>query len=174
MIESTLRFDDVEDIPGLLPLLWAVQMSCMQSREWSGRRPGNEASVHVHVCTHGNHWLPHALLHMYAQTSRRDTWRKTYLLCSLDISNVLRRNVDVLLFGLLCTKDNQIMSHNTQTVQNGLCQRIRVHTVRERGPEWALVTYLSLPPLPPACSLPPPVASDPVSLAACCTTQDIV
>jgi len=27
MIESTLQFDDVEDIPGLLPLLWVVQMS---------------------------------------------------------------------------------------------------------------------------------------------------
>ena len=27
MIESTLRFDDVEDIPGLLPLLQAVQRS---------------------------------------------------------------------------------------------------------------------------------------------------
>ena len=44
MIESTLRFDDVEDIPGLLPLLRAVQRSRMRSRERSGRRPGNEAS----------------------------------------------------------------------------------------------------------------------------------
>jgi len=43
MIESTLRFDDVEDIPGLLPLLRAVQRSHMRSREWSGRRPRNEA-----------------------------------------------------------------------------------------------------------------------------------
>jgi len=25
MIKSTLRFGDVEDVPGLLPLLWAVQ-----------------------------------------------------------------------------------------------------------------------------------------------------
>ena len=45
MIESTLRFDDVEDVPGLLPLLWAVQRSRMRSRERSRRRPGNEASV---------------------------------------------------------------------------------------------------------------------------------
>jgi len=45
MIESTLRFDDVEDIPGLLLLLWAVQRSHMQSRERSGRRPGNEAII---------------------------------------------------------------------------------------------------------------------------------
>jgi len=45
MIESTLRFDDVEDIPGLLPLLWAVQRSHMRSRERNRRRPGNEANV---------------------------------------------------------------------------------------------------------------------------------
>jgi len=45
MIESTLRFDDVEDIPGLLPLLWAVQRWRMRSRERSRRRPGNEATV---------------------------------------------------------------------------------------------------------------------------------
>ena len=44
IIESTLRCDDVEDIPGLLPLLQAVQRTYMRSREWSGRRPGNEAS----------------------------------------------------------------------------------------------------------------------------------
>ena len=47
MIESTLRFDDVEDIPGLLPLLWAVQSSRMWSRERSGRPPGNEATCKV-------------------------------------------------------------------------------------------------------------------------------
>jgi len=35
MIESTLRFDDVEDISGLLPLLQMVQRSRMQSREQS-------------------------------------------------------------------------------------------------------------------------------------------
>ena len=45
MIESTLRFDDVEDVPGLLPLLRAVQRSRMWSRERSGRRPGNEATL---------------------------------------------------------------------------------------------------------------------------------
>ena len=45
MIESTLWFDDVEVIPGLLPLLQVVQRSCMQSRERSGRRPGNEARL---------------------------------------------------------------------------------------------------------------------------------
>ena len=39
-----LVVDDVEDIPGLLSLLRTVQRSCMQSRERSGRRPGNEAS----------------------------------------------------------------------------------------------------------------------------------
>ena len=44
MIESTLQFDDLEVIPGLLPLLRAVQRSRMQSREWSGRWPGNKAS----------------------------------------------------------------------------------------------------------------------------------
>ena len=43
MIESTLRFDDVEVMPGLLPLLQAVQRSRMQSRKQSVRRPGNEA-----------------------------------------------------------------------------------------------------------------------------------
>jgi len=44
MIKSTLRFDDVEDIPGLLPLLRAVQRSHMQSRERSGKQPGNKAN----------------------------------------------------------------------------------------------------------------------------------
>jgi len=43
MIKSTLRFDDVEVIPGLLTLLQAVQRSHMQSGEQSGRQPGNEA-----------------------------------------------------------------------------------------------------------------------------------
>jgi len=33
MIKSTLRFDDIEDIPGLLPLLWAVQRSRTRSKE---------------------------------------------------------------------------------------------------------------------------------------------
>jgi len=53
LIESTLQFDDVEDIPSLLPLLPVVQRSCMRSRERSGRRPGNEArwgSVSRHSC----------------------------------------------------------------------------------------------------------------------------
>jgi len=49
MIESTLRFDDVEDIPGLLPLLRAVQRSRMRSKEKSRRRPGNEANLHPPV-----------------------------------------------------------------------------------------------------------------------------
>jgi len=49
MIESTLRFDDVEDVPGLLPLLRAVQRSRMRSREWSWRWPGNEATIPPHV-----------------------------------------------------------------------------------------------------------------------------
>ena len=43
MIESTLRFDGIEVIPGLLPLLQVVQRSCMRSRERSGWRPRNEA-----------------------------------------------------------------------------------------------------------------------------------
>jgi len=47
VLESTLRFDDVEDIPGLLPLVQVVQRSRMQSREWSGRWPGNEAKVSI-------------------------------------------------------------------------------------------------------------------------------
>ena len=38
------RFDDVEVIPGLLPLLRVVQRSHMQSRERSKRLPGNEAT----------------------------------------------------------------------------------------------------------------------------------
>ena len=46
MIKPTLRFDDVEDILGLLPLLRAVQRSHMRSRKRSGRRPGNEARLH--------------------------------------------------------------------------------------------------------------------------------
>jgi len=45
MIESILQFDDVEDIPGLLPLLRAFQRSRMRSRERSRRRPGNEAII---------------------------------------------------------------------------------------------------------------------------------
>jgi len=44
MIESTLWFDDIEDRPGLLPLLRAVQRSRMWSRERSRRQPGNEAT----------------------------------------------------------------------------------------------------------------------------------
>jgi len=51
MIESTLQFDDVEVIPGLLPLLQAVQRSRVQSRKWSGRRPGNKACP----CCDGEH-----------------------------------------------------------------------------------------------------------------------
>ena len=42
--ESTLQFDDVKVVPGLYPLLRAVQRSHMQSRKWSRRRPGNEAT----------------------------------------------------------------------------------------------------------------------------------
>jgi len=38
MIEFSLWFDDVEVIPGLLPLLWAVQRSRIRSREPSGRQ----------------------------------------------------------------------------------------------------------------------------------------
>ena len=49
MIESTLRFDDVEVIPGLLPLLWVVQRSHMQSSERSGRQPGNKARIPYHL-----------------------------------------------------------------------------------------------------------------------------
>ena len=42
MFKSTLQFEDVELIPGLLTLLRVVQRSCMWSRKWSGRRPGND------------------------------------------------------------------------------------------------------------------------------------
>jgi len=45
IIESTLRFDDVEVVPGLLLLLQAVQRSHMRSREWSRRRLGNKANL---------------------------------------------------------------------------------------------------------------------------------
>ena len=48
MIESTLWFDDVADIPGL-PLLQAVQRSCTQSRERSGRRLQNEARSNLNM-----------------------------------------------------------------------------------------------------------------------------
>ena len=44
IVGSTLWFDDVEDILGLLPLLRAVQRSRMWSRERSRRRLGNEAT----------------------------------------------------------------------------------------------------------------------------------
>jgi len=47
MIESTLRFDDVEDVPGLLLLLRVVQRSRMRSRKRSGRQPGNEAMEYL-------------------------------------------------------------------------------------------------------------------------------
>jgi len=50
MIESTLWFDDVEVIPGLLPLLRAVQRSRMRSRKPSRWRPGNEARAY---CLYG-------------------------------------------------------------------------------------------------------------------------
>jgi len=38
-----LRFDDVEVIPGLLPLLWVVQRSRARSIKWRRRQPRNEA-----------------------------------------------------------------------------------------------------------------------------------
>ena len=52
MIESTFRFDDIEDIPGLLPLLQVVQRSRMWSRERSGRRPGSGArgGLYSNIC----------------------------------------------------------------------------------------------------------------------------
>ena len=56
MIESTLRFDDIEDIPGLLLLLQAVQRSYMRSRERSGRQPGNEASQTMQLICLYAHW----------------------------------------------------------------------------------------------------------------------
>ena len=37
MIESTLQFDAMGVVPDLVPLLLAVQRSCMQSRKQSGR-----------------------------------------------------------------------------------------------------------------------------------------
>ena len=47
MIESTLWFDDVEDIPGLVLLLRVVQRTCMWSRKWIGRRPGNDILIEL-------------------------------------------------------------------------------------------------------------------------------
>ena len=47
MIESTLQFDDIEDIPGLLPLLWEVQRSCMRSREQSGDGLGTRLGLYM-------------------------------------------------------------------------------------------------------------------------------
>ena len=55
MIESTLQIDDVGVVPGLLPLLLAVQRSRMQSRKWSGRRPGNEANE-IKYKDHATHY----------------------------------------------------------------------------------------------------------------------
>ena len=43
-----LRFEYTGGVPDLLPLLWAVQRSCMWSRQQSGRRPGNEAKLQCH------------------------------------------------------------------------------------------------------------------------------
>ena len=45
IITETELIDDVEVIPGLLPLLRAVQRSRMRSRKWSGRQPGKEANL---------------------------------------------------------------------------------------------------------------------------------
>jgi len=56
MIESTLRFDDVQDIPGFLPLLRVVQRSHLRSRERSGRRPENEATFKI-ITGFGNEHL---------------------------------------------------------------------------------------------------------------------
>ena len=64
-IESNLQFDDVEDIPGLLPLLRVVQRSRMRSREWSGRRPRNEAIVAL--CGTKSQAFIHALLDKQSQ-----------------------------------------------------------------------------------------------------------
>ena len=44
-MKSTLQFDDIIVVPGLLLLLWMVQRSHMWSRKPSGRRPGNEATL---------------------------------------------------------------------------------------------------------------------------------
>ena len=55
MIDFTLRFDDVGIVPGLLLLLRAVQRSRMQSRKWSERWPGNEATC-VYVCMCDGVW----------------------------------------------------------------------------------------------------------------------
>jgi len=72
MIESTLWFNDVEVVPGLLPLLRVVQRSRMWSRERSGRWPGNEARygivvraadqlMHNHLRWWGCHSCPAAI-----------------------------------------------------------------------------------------------------------------
>jgi len=36
MFESTMKFDDVRNVLGLLPLLWVVQRSHIRSRKSSG------------------------------------------------------------------------------------------------------------------------------------------
>ena len=51
MIESTLRFDDIEVIPGLLPLLWVVQRSRMQSRNGVGDSLGMRLRQMVMQCS---------------------------------------------------------------------------------------------------------------------------
>jgi len=72
MIESTLPFDDVEDIPGFLPLLRAVQRSRMRSRERCGRQPGNEAKS----IQYSLHMTP-VISHYYVQYSRLTYCNKT-------------------------------------------------------------------------------------------------
>ena len=62
--ESTLRFDDVGVVPSLLPLLRVVQRSCMWSRKWSGRRPGNEARLWLQRANEAGRSLG-AMLHSY-------------------------------------------------------------------------------------------------------------
>jgi len=44
-----LWFDDVEDTPGLLPLLQAVQRSHMQSKKQRRRKPGNWCGLYCWV-----------------------------------------------------------------------------------------------------------------------------
>jgi len=62
--ESTLRFDDVGVVPSLLPLLQMVQRSCMWSRKWSGRRPGNEARLWLQRANEAGRSLG-TMLHSY-------------------------------------------------------------------------------------------------------------
>ena len=72
MVESTLWFDDVGVVQGLLQLLPAVQRSRMWSRKWIRRQPGNEVTsllygvkIHSGSCDCSAYWSNHPLLEFF-------------------------------------------------------------------------------------------------------------